>query len=122
MPAVKWSPSRHRPNYSVRKPEAMPQFYVEGQFVNKQGKRKKFKTGRYPSASIEPYAKTIWANSAEEALQLASQELMGGEWTEGPHVSRVTEEQRMRSIGAPEFPGLSGPALKKRAPRAKRAR
>jgi hypothetical protein len=85
----------------------MPQYYVEGQFVNKQAVKKKLKTGTYPVNSIEPYAKSIWANSPKEALQIATSELQGGEWSEGPHVSQVTEEQRMRSLGAPEFPGMS---------------
>jgi hypothetical protein len=85
----------------------MPQFYVEGLFANQQGVKKKRKTGAYPVHSIEPYAKTIWANSPMEAIQIASSELEGGEWTEGPHLSLVTEEQRMRSMGAPELPGLA---------------
>ena len=85
----------------------MPQYYVEGLYATKQGVKKKHKTGVYPSASIEPFARTIWANSSKEAIQLATAELAGGEWTEGPHVSQITEEQRMRSMSAPEFPGLA---------------
>ena len=85
----------------------MPQFYVEGLFANKQGVKKKRKMGSFPKNSIEPFAKTIWANSSKEAVQIASAELEGGEWTEGPHVSQTTEEQRMRALGAPELPGLS---------------
>jgi hypothetical protein len=85
----------------------MPQYYVEGLFINKQGVRKKQKTGSDPANSIEPYAKTIWANNPKEALQLACDELEGGEWVEGPKASQITEEQRMRSQGAPEFPGFS---------------
>ncbi len=92
----------------------MTQYYVEGLFANKQGVKRKRTTGAYPASSIEPYAKTIWADSPKEAIQIASQDLSGGEWTEGPHVSQVTEEQRMRSQGAPEFPGLSNPKTKKR--------
>lgn len=85
----------------------MPQYYVEGLFANKQGVKKKHKTGIYPINSIEPYAKSIWTNSPKEAIQIATAELNGGEWTEGPRVTQITEEQRMRSIGAPEFPGLT---------------
>ena len=85
----------------------MPQFYIEGLFSNKQGVKKKRKTGAYPANSIEPYAKTIWANSPKEAIQIATSELEGGEWIKGPHLSQITEEQRMRSLGAPEFPGLA---------------
>ena len=50
----------------------MPQYYIEGLFANKQGVKKKLKTGSYPAGSIEPYAKTIWADSPKEALQLAT--------------------------------------------------
>lgn len=94
----------------------MPHYYIEGLFANKQGVKKKQKTGTYPANSIEPYAKTIWANSPQEAIQIATSELEEGEWTEGPRLSQVTEEQRMRSLGAPEFPGMSAsnPKSKKR--------
>ena len=85
----------------------MLQYYVEGLFANKQGAKRKHKTGIYPPGSIEPYGKTIWANTPKEAIQIATAELEGGEWTEGPRISQTTEEQRMRSLGAPEFPGLS---------------
>jgi hypothetical protein len=92
----------------------MPQYYIEGLFANLQGVKRKRKTGAYPINSIEPYSKTIWANSPKEAIQFATLELNGGEWTKGPHVSQITEEQRMRSIGAPEFPGLSPRTAKSR--------
>lgn len=91
----------------------MPQYYVEGLFTNKQGVKKYHKTGAYPPDSIEPYARAIWANNPKEAIQIATDELDGGEWTEGPHVSQITEEQRMRSMGVPEFPGLSTRPSKK---------
>ena len=92
----------------------MQQYFVEGLFVTRQGVRKALKTGRYPAASIEPFAKTIWANSPAEAIRLATEELAGGEWSEGPRVSKVTEEQRMRQMGAPEFPGFNASPKKKR--------
>ncbi len=82
------------------------QYYVEGLFATPQGIKKKRKTGAYPLNSIEPYAKTIWANSPKEAIQIATADLAGGDWTEGPRVSLVSEEERMRSMGSPEFPGL----------------
>ena len=90
----------------------MPQYYVEGLFATKQGVKKKRKTGVYPPDSIEPYAKTVWANSTKEAISFATSDLDGGEWTGGPHVSLTTEEERMRSMGAPEFPGLLLPLQK----------
>jgi hypothetical protein len=92
--------------------EDMTQYYVEGLYANKQGVKKKLKNGTYSKRSIEPYARTIWANSPQEALQIATSELEGGEWIEGPRLSQVTEEQRMRSLGAPEFPGLAKPPSK----------
>jgi hypothetical protein len=91
----------------------MEQYYVEGLFANKQGVKKARKTGSLPLSSIEPFARTIWANSPDEAIRLATQELDGGEWTEGPRVSRMSEEQRMRDLGAPQLPGF-GPAAKKK--------
>lgn len=91
----------------------MPQYYIEGLFANKQAVKKRLKTGAFPPNSVEPYAKSIWANNPREAIQIATAELAGGEWIEEPKVSQVTEEQRMRSMGAPEFPGLSTQASKK---------
>ncbi len=85
----------------------MPNYYVEGIYLNKEGAMKQRKTGEYPPVSLEPYGKTMWANSPKEAIQLATAELAGGKWIEGPRVSQVTEEQRMRSKGSPEFPELS---------------
>ncbi len=92
----------------------MPQFYIEGLYANKLGVKKKQKTGTYPNNCIEPYAKSIWANNTKEAIRIATEELAGGEWTKGPHVSQVTEEQRMRSMGSPEFLGLLTSRPKKR--------
>jgi hypothetical protein len=92
----------------------MNQYNVEGVFANKQGVKKARKTGVLPLSSIEPFAKMIWANSPDEAIRLATLELDGGEWTEGPRVSRMSEEQRMRAIGAPQLPGFGAPAKKKR--------
>ncbi len=92
----------------------MPNYYVEGLFLNRQAVQKARKTGKTPPGSIEPYAKTIWANSSQEAIQIATAELEGGEWTEGPRVSLKTEELRMRSEGAPELPGLLAQKAKPR--------
>lgn len=93
----------------------MAKFYVEGLFANKQAVKKKRITGSFPPEAIEPYARTIWANSPREAIQIATEELQGGEWTEGPKVSQTSEEQRMRSMGAPELPGFSSaPTAKKK--------
>jgi hypothetical protein len=77
----------------------MPQYFVEGLFTPKKSLKKARKT-------VEPYARVIWANTPAEAARQASEELAGGQWVEGPTVSDTTEEQRMRQIGAPEFPGF----------------
>lgn len=95
----------------------MPHYYVEGLFINKQGVKKKRRTGKPPAGAIEPFARTIWANSPREALQLATQALEGGEWTEGPRVSQTSEEERMRDLGAPEFPGFAKATPRKRRQR-----
>ena len=77
----------------------MPQYFVEGLFIPKKSLKKARKT-------LEPYARVVWANSPADAVRQASEELAGGQWVEGPTVSDTTEEQRMRQIGAPEFPGF----------------
>ncbi len=92
----------------------MPQYNVEGLYSTKWGVKKQRKTGNYPAESIELYARVIWADSPQEALQIATAELQGGDWTEEPSISQVTEEQRMRSAHQPEFPGLSSQKPAKR--------
>lgn len=91
----------------------MEQYWVEGLFANARGVSKARKSGSYPAGSIEPFARGLWANSPAEAIQLATEALAGGAWIEGPVVSRLTEEQRMRAQGAPEFPELGGATRKK---------
>lgn len=90
----------------------MPTYYVEGLYANAQGVKKKHKTGVYPSSSIEPFARSVWANDPKEAIRLATEELNGGEWVKAPKVSQVSEEQRMRNMGMPELPGFSVPPAK----------
>jgi hypothetical protein len=77
----------------------MVQYFVEGLFIPKKALKKTNK-------AVEPYAKVVWAGSPAEAIRIASEELAGGQWVEGPTVSNTTEEQRMRQIGAPELPGF----------------
>jgi len=93
----------------------MEQYWIEGLFANARGVSKARKGGVYPPSSIEPFAKGLWANSPDEAIRLATEALNGGAWLEGPVVSRLSEEQRMRAIGAPEFPGFGSPVPKKRS-------
>jgi hypothetical protein len=84
----------------------METYWVEGLFIPAKMKNKKTVTGGL--SKIEPFAKTIWANTESEAVLLATEELAGGQWVEGPMVSRQSEEQRMRAMKAPELPGMDG--------------
>ncbi len=92
----------------------MQQYHIEGLYATRQGVKKAQKSGLVPLAYIEPYAKTIWANGVDEAIRIATQELDGGVWTEGPRITRASEEERMRQMGAPELPGFSAPRQAKR--------
>jgi hypothetical protein len=88
----------------------MQLYWVEGLFATKQALLKSRKS---KEMGLEPYAKSIWANDPNEAIRIATQELNGGQWEEGPKVSDATEEMRMRALGAPELPGF-GSIRKKR--------
>lgn len=92
----------------------MKAFWVEGLYLNKLGVKKAQKTGTYQQTYVEPFAEVIWANTRDEALQIAGEKLAGGEWLEEPKVTLKTEEQRMRSLGAPELPLFSQGKKKKR--------
>jgi len=93
----------------------MKPFWVEGLFVSKKGLKKAQKTGFYAGGDVEPFAQTIWANTAQEALELAEEKLQGGGWVESPKVTLVSEEKRMRSMGAPELPGFGSPKKKRKS-------
>jgi hypothetical protein len=84
----------------------MQRYFVEGLFVSKAGLKKAQKSGRVNPGDVEPFAQAFWAESPAEALQMASEAIAGGQWTEGPRLSDQTEEQRMRQMGAPELPGF----------------
>ncbi len=84
----------------------MQQYWVEGLFVTKKGLQKAHKNRQIAPTDIEPFYRSFWANSQKEALQAATEQLDGGQWTEGPVVSQISEEERMRALGAPELPGL----------------
>lgn len=92
----------------------MEHYSVEGLYLTKKGVIKLRKTGKYAQSDLELFTKLIWANNLEEAIRLATEELGGGEWREKPKVSKTTEEERMRLMGAPEFPGLSSPTKKRK--------
>ena len=85
----------------------MINFFVEGLYITRKGLKKSQKSGKVSQADIEPFVAKYWANSPAEALEAAAQALGGGQWLEPPRVSTISEEERMRAIGAPELPGLS---------------
>ncbi len=76
----------------------MKPYYVEGLV------RKKTKSGK--GGEAETVSLTIWAQTAEDALREASEQVGAAEWLEGPRLKKQSEEQRMRKMGAPELPGL----------------
>jgi hypothetical protein len=92
----------------------MPYYYVEGLFITRAGRRRALKSGRVLAGDVEPFARSFYANDPAEALRLAAEALEGGEWVEPPRVSHTSEEQRMRQMGAPEFPGFGGSGKKGR--------
>ena len=79
----------------------MKQFWVEG-LVQPRGRGKK-------AAPVEPFSRAYWAETPSEALQSAEADLNGGAWVDGPRVSLTSEAERMRSLGAPELPGMPAP-------------
>ncbi len=81
-------------------------FYVEGVYLTRKGVKKARKSGRISTADLEPFARSYWVENPQAAVEAATQDLDGGEWQEGPRVSKHSEEQRMRASGAPELPGL----------------
>jgi hypothetical protein len=92
----------------------MEQYWVEGLFVSKQSLKRAKRSGKITQTDIEPYARSYWANTPDEAILLATHDLNGGDWTNGPHVSKTSEEQRMRAMGAPELPGLTTKTKKRK--------
>ncbi len=79
----------------------MKQFWVEG-LVQPRGRGKK-------TAPVEAFSRAYWAETASEALRSAENDLNGGAWVESPKVSLTSEAERMRSMGAPELPGMPAP-------------
>jgi hypothetical protein len=84
----------------------MQKFYIEGVFLTKRGVQKAKKSGKSKAADLEPFARAFWAENADEAIRQATEALEGGQWVEGPRLSKKSEEDRMRAQGAPELPGF----------------
>ena len=84
----------------------MERYLVEGTFFPKPKSKK-------GTPALEPFARAYWANSPQEAIQMASEDLQGGSWENPPRASRTSEEQRMRQQGQPELPGFGSVESKK---------
>lgn len=92
----------------------MKAFWVEGLFLPRSGLKRGRRTVDSAGLEVEPFARVIWAETAEEAAIFASETLEGGSWVEGPRVTLKSEEQRMRAAGAPELPGIYSSGAKTR--------
>jgi hypothetical protein len=75
----------------------MKKYWVEGLVTTRsKGKR----------GVRELFSTSVWASSPGEAIIAAEEKLGGRQWAEAPLLSGKSEEERMRSMGAPELPGL----------------
>ncbi len=83
----------------------MHQYWIEGVYI---AARKK----SAGSGAREPFYRSFWADSAEEALRMASESIQGGRWMDGPKVCKTSEEERMRQMGAPTLPFFTDPKPK----------
>jgi hypothetical protein len=85
----------------------MQHYYIEGLFITKQGLKRSRKSGKVSESDIEPFNRLFYADSPEEAIEQATEYLKGGQWVNEPKVSKTSEEERMRRMGAPQLPGFS---------------
>jgi hypothetical protein len=90
----------------------LQKYWVEGILLTKQALHQAKKTGQANPVDIEPFAMAFWASSPEEAIRMAREKLEPGDWVEGPAIVKQSEEERMRTMGAPELPGFA-PVQKK---------
>ncbi len=93
----------------------MNQYWVEGLFVNAKGVKRIRKSGITKPGDIEPFSWSYWAESPREAMEAATLDLAGGDWHGDPVVTRISEEKKMRAMGAPELPGMDSPPRKAKA-------
>ncbi|MCJ7533757.1 MAG: hypothetical protein MUO64_22375 [Anaerolineales bacterium] len=91
----------------------LQKYWVEGTFLTKQAFQRAKKIGRVTPQDVEPFSMAFWASSPEEAIRMAREKLDQGDWVEGPAIVKQSEEERMRTMGAPELPGFA-PVQKKR--------
>jgi len=84
----------------------MHRYLVEGYYFPKTRSKK-------ATPALEPFARSYWANSVQDAIRMATEDLQGGNWQEAPKASRTSEEERMRQQGQPELPGFGSVESKK---------
>jgi hypothetical protein len=77
----------------------MERYLVEGLYYPKAKPKK-------TAPTLEPFARSYWASSPQEAIRMATEDLDGGVWQKPPRTSQTSEEQRMRQQGQPELPGF----------------
>ena len=99
----------------------MKRFYIEGTYTARAGAKKAPRGGTSAQNAVEPFAQAFWAESAAEALRMANEAIAGGQWVEGPRLSDLSEEDRMRQMGAPLLPGFEPPARTARTASKKKA-
>jgi hypothetical protein len=90
----------------------LQKYWVEGTLLTKQALQRAKKIGRVTPQDVEPFSMALWASSPEEAIRMAREKLEQGDWVEGPAIVKQSEEERMRTMGAPELPGFA-PVQKK---------
>jgi len=90
----------------------LQKYWVEGILLTKQALHQAKKTGQANPVDIEPFSMAFWASSPEEAIRMAREKFETGDWVEGPTIVKQSEEERMRTMGAPELPGFA-PGQKK---------
>lgn len=84
----------------------MHRYLVEGYYFSKTRSKKS-------TPALEPFARYYWAESQQDAIQMATEDLHGGCWQKPPRASQTSEEQRMREQGQPELPGFGSQKVKK---------
>jgi hypothetical protein len=100
---------RYTKHITSGKIQPMKQFWIEGLVKAKAG------AGSKKAAPIKPFSQSYWAETAQEALQMATLSMPGIQWIEGPLVSDESEEQHMRQLGAPELFKTSATTKKKKS-------
>lgn len=84
----------------------MEQYRIEGIFINRRGVKRLTRNGTPHPTDIEPFTRSYWAFSPDDAFTEATADLHGGQWVDTPSITFVSEAERMRALGAPELPGL----------------